>query len=248
MTVTLTLGAVRFQGFEVPESIPIGGDQALVVHKLPGGARVVDAMGADHKDISWTGRFRGGSAQARSRQLDGYRIAGEPLTLTWGGYRYRVIVRSFEAQFQQPFEIPYSITCLVVADESAPIAAPLPGLDELIGADLGKLLGLDGPLSIADVAEGVNAVQSVVASVGSLRAASKDSLGSLAGALVGAQAATQGAIAQISGTLGFAAPADPTAIAAQLSGQANAFGQLNELYQASSTLGRMTKNLGNVGS
>ena len=77
MVVLLTLGGIIFQDFEVPDNIGIGGEQALVVHKLPGGARVIDAMGADHRDITWSGRFRSGNAEARARLLDSYRIGGK---------------------------------------------------------------------------------------------------------------------------------------------------------------------------
>src|SRR5580693_6397876 len=142
MTVLLTLGGIIFQDFEVPDVIPIGGEQALVVHKLPGGSRVIDAMGADHRDIAWSGRFRSGNAESRARILDGYRIGGQQFLLQWSTYRYLVIVRSFEANYQQPFEIPYSISCTVVADESNPVLTGIPAIDEMIGSDLGNALGL----------------------------------------------------------------------------------------------------------
>ena len=38
MPVTLNLGGIVFNDFEIPESMPFGGDQKLNVHKLPGGA------------------------------------------------------------------------------------------------------------------------------------------------------------------------------------------------------------------
>jgi hypothetical protein len=45
MTVTLTLGGVVFADFEIPDSISSGGEQMLTVHKLPGGNRIIDALG-----------------------------------------------------------------------------------------------------------------------------------------------------------------------------------------------------------
>ena len=41
----LQLGDFQFQQQEIPESIPFGGEQALAVHRLVGGVKVVDAMG-----------------------------------------------------------------------------------------------------------------------------------------------------------------------------------------------------------
>jgi hypothetical protein len=54
---TLTLGDFTFARYEIPERIPFGGDQQLNVHKLVGGVRVIDALGADPMPIEWSGFF-----------------------------------------------------------------------------------------------------------------------------------------------------------------------------------------------
>ena len=41
------LGGIVFQDFKIPERINFGGAQRLVVHKLVGGNRTVDALGSD---------------------------------------------------------------------------------------------------------------------------------------------------------------------------------------------------------
>lgn len=239
--VTLTLGGVVFQGFEIPDSIRVGGQHQLVTHKLPGGARTIDAMGRDDRDIGWSGRFRGYAAESRSRTLDDLRIAGKPLVLTWAGFRYTVLIQSYEADYQAPFEIPYSINCLVQSDDVSPIVALPQGLDSIINGDLASLTGL--PITLAGVTDSITALQSVAATVGNVRTASKGGLLSLVGAVSAAQSTTGSAIGTIEGSLGVPAPANATAIAAQLSGQAAAFGQIDQLYQASSVLGRLGKNL-----
>jgi hypothetical protein len=251
MAVLLTLGGILFQGFEVPESIATGGDQALVVHKLPGGARLIDAMGADNRDIAWSGRFRGNAAESRARRLDGYRIAGQALELAWSGYRYQVLVRSFEAQFMQPFEIPYSISCTVLADEAAPILSGIPGLDEIIGADLVNALTLGGAINVASVSGAIATVQTVVGAVNTLKNAPAGSIANIAATVGLAQQAALSATTQAEGTLaaaGALTPGNsPTSLISSLTAQASGFGQLSNLYQMTSTLGRMGKNLG-VGS
>ena len=247
MAVFLTLGGVLFQDFEVPESIAVGGAQTLAVHKLPGGARVIDAMGADHRDVSWSGRFRSGNAEARARLLDGYRIGGRQFLLQWSTYRYRVVVKSFEANYQQPFEIPYSVTCLVVSDESAPVLSGIPGLDALIGSDLGAALGLSDSLAVAQIATAVATTQQAISTVGTLKNAPSSSLTGITSSIAAAQQLVGASITATGATLSAAPPiaagGTPSNLAASLTAQSGGFGQIAQLYQLSNTLTRMGRNL-----
>jgi hypothetical protein len=247
MAIILTLGGVIFNGFEVPESIRIGGDHALVAHKLPGGARTVDAMGPDDADIPWSGRFRGATAESRARILEGYRKSGRKYLLQWSTYRYQVIVQSFKPDYQQPFEIPYSISCFVVADESAPILTGIPGIDAIIGSDLGNALGLSNSLGIASIGTAMNSVQQAISTVNTLKNAPLSSLSQITSTLGAAEQAVGASITSISGVIDAASPivsgGNPLAMASSLVTQSSAFGQLNQLYQMGSTVTRMAKNL-----
>ena len=60
--VTLLLGPVAFQDFEVPCGVNFGGRQRLALHRLPGGSRVIDALGRDDAQISFSGIFSGSDA------------------------------------------------------------------------------------------------------------------------------------------------------------------------------------------
>ena len=247
MTVLLTLGGVIFQGFEVPEKIRTGGDHALVTHKLPGGARQIDAMGPDDSDIPWSGRFRGANAESRARILEGYRKSGKQFLLQWSTYRYQVIVQSFLAEYQQPFEIPYSIICTVVTDESAPVLTGVPLLDEIIGSDLGRALSLSDSLGVAAIGTAMTTVQQAIGAAGTLRNAPADSITQIAGTLGAVQQAIGASITAATGVVAAAAPivsgGNASAMASSLTSQASAFGQLNQLYQVAGTVTRMTKNL-----
>ena len=247
MAVILTLGSVIFSGFEIPESIRIGGEQALVVHKMPGGARTIDAMGADDADIPWSGRFRGGNAEARARQLDAYRKSGQRLLLHWSTYRYQVVVQSFHADYQQPFEIPYQIACTVLADESAPVLTGFPAIDELIGSDLGAALGLSDSLGVAQVATAISTAQQAITAVGTLKNADSASLAQISGTIGAVQQAVgatiTGAEASLAGSTPVIAGGSPAAMASSLTSQSSGFGQIAQLYQLSDKLVRMGKNL-----
>lgn len=114
----LLLGPVLFQNFELPTSINWGGTQSLNIHRLPGGARVIDAMGRNDAEISWTGIFSGSESALRARAIDLMRADGSLWPLTWDSYFYSVIVSNFEADYRRPNWIPYRIACTVLRDEA----------------------------------------------------------------------------------------------------------------------------------
>ena len=116
--VTLVLGPIIFQGFELPDRINVGGQQRLAVHRMTNGQRVVDCLGRDDSDLTFHGIFSGPHATKRARTLDVLRIAGEPLPLTWDTFFYTVVIRRFEAEYQHHSWIPYRITCTVVQDDA----------------------------------------------------------------------------------------------------------------------------------
>ena len=110
------LGPVAFLGFEVPERITLGGKQRLAVHTLPGGTRIVDAMGPDDGELAWSGMISGIDAVERVRQLDELRRAGQALPLGWDGWRFTVIISRFEADCASPWWVPYRISCTVLSE------------------------------------------------------------------------------------------------------------------------------------
>jgi hypothetical protein len=133
----ILLGDFVFDGFEVPSHIQFGGGQGMTVHRLVGGERVVDLLGADEMDISWSGTFinstginlvRAGldrgdkEPEMRVRQLEQMRADGKPLPLQWGDNYYTVFIKSlrFETKYSH---VPYDISCLVLRNEAT---APQP--------------------------------------------------------------------------------------------------------------------------
>jgi len=116
---TLLLGPIQFQNFELPAAISWGGAQQLTVHQLPGGTRVIDAMGRDDADITWSGIFSGENAALRAQSLDLMRGDGALWPLTWNSFFYSVVIARFEADQRRPNWIPYRIVCKVLRDETA---------------------------------------------------------------------------------------------------------------------------------
>jgi hypothetical protein len=118
MSSYLLLGPVLFQDFELPERISWGGKQQLAVHRLPGGTRVIDALGRDDREITWSGVFSGGGGSARARLVDLMRADGSVWPLTWEAFFYSVVIASFDADYSRSNWIPYRITCTVLRDEA----------------------------------------------------------------------------------------------------------------------------------
>lgn len=142
---SLTLGPVAFAGFEIPSSITLGGRQRLAIHKLPGGLRIIDAMGADPADLAWSGIFTGPDAADRARVLDLLRVTGLELVLAWDAFLYTVVIESFEADYRSPWWIPYRLSCTVIRDEAASAVTTLVALAPAIAADL----AIAGPFAAA---------------------------------------------------------------------------------------------------
>jgi len=112
----ILLGSIQFVDREVADTIKFGGQQKLAVHEQIGGNRVIDAMGPSPEPITWSGLFLGSSASKRARQVDALRQSGTQVSLSWGTFRYLVVVADFKAVYKHEWEVRYSIRCQVVSN------------------------------------------------------------------------------------------------------------------------------------
>ena len=137
MTQTaLMLGSVSFQDFEVPEKIEFGGVQRVIVHDLIGGGRVVDALGGQPQEISFTGILSGNTASQRAQALDAICNSGNTITLAWPSFYYQVIINNFIVNYEKSSWMPFKINCTVVEDIVANQSTKTPILN-LILNDIG---------------------------------------------------------------------------------------------------------------
>jgi hypothetical protein len=158
----LILGGVTFADFEVPSSIAFGGDQTVAVHRLQGGARVVDTLGPDDGDIRWRGIISGGDATSRAQMLDQLRISGSSVPLTWDSFCYTVIITELHFSFNNSWWIPYEIRCVVADDPSIQSANVVTSVLSAVTTDLAN----------AGVYVDVSAVTAAVTMAGSAGAGS----------------------------------------------------------------------------
>jgi hypothetical protein len=134
----LTLGGLELDGFEIPAGVRFGGAQRVVVHRLIGGARVIDTLGRDDAALRWSGIISGTDAADRARAFDAMRAAGQTLELAWNAFAYSAIITELDLDFSSPWWIPYRIACTVVADLAQSFADFLPDLAESVTADLAQ--------------------------------------------------------------------------------------------------------------
>ncbi len=171
--VILTLGGVPFRDMEVPEKISFGGHQRIAVQNIIGGRRVVEALGTDDGNISFSGIFSGTDAGTRAQMLDAARSLGALLPLAWDGFFYTVIVEEFFAEYRKHNLIRFSISCVVVSNVSTALIQPMTTVANLIVSDLGGAgvlsgqagipLGGGGTMSIAGLSLVQEAVSAAIA-------------------------------------------------------------------------------------
>lgn len=251
---TLNLGGFVFQGFEIPASIPFGGSQILVVRKMPGGKRDIQSMGADPRSPSWSGRFRGTNALERARYVDGLRVAGKPLDLSWRDFSYTVLISSFSAEFDRFYEIPYSISLEVLEDKTnRPEKAPSLGYTDLISADAKTATAQASEIGDGHLSSAMASLNSAIAAVSDFAKTTTKEINSVLGPLADAKARVDVLIASTGNTvrnvttLGGILPNNPIAKnAAALTAQVTAMTQAPQLYNLQATLSRIGGNIGQI--
>lgn len=250
----LTLGDYSFAKTEVPEKIPFGGQQALVVHKMVGGVRHIQAMGDDPLPLAWQGLLFGSNALERALYLKTLNESGQELELIWSELYYLVIIREFVADFERKYQLPYRISCEVVEDLTRSVReVPDAGIDDLVNDDMLSISGLsdlvgDGPLSTL-----VGGLNTAIGQVSSFAKAAQSTINGVLQPLNAVRSRVQTLIASTNNTLlnvttlGGILPNNPISQnIARLTQQVTAATQLPVLAQLNTVVGRLGKNLGTI--
>lgn len=252
----LQMGDFEFSGKEIPEFIPFGGEQRLVVHKLVGGKRNVQAMGSDPMPISWSGLFFGATARDRARYVKTLMDAGKELDLIWDEFFYRVVIREFRADFERFYQLPYQITLEVVEDKSgAVLAIAAPSVDDLVNQDATSITDLADSIGDPTLSSLVSSLNSAISAVSDIAKAATSTINSIVKPLNAVRARVEVLLASVNNTvrsvttLGGILPNNPISTnVGRILRQATAAAQIPMLQQMDVTLGRMGKNLGSINS
>jgi hypothetical protein len=140
----LTVGGIAFTDFSPPDRMMGGGNQAMVIHKLPGGSRVIDTLGPDEAAVVFSGEFFGNNAYGMALSLDAIRAQGNVVELQWGGQFRQVIVRNFIYHVKRlPVWVEYTITLEVQSNpQQGPLGSIASTVDQLVTTDLATALSL----------------------------------------------------------------------------------------------------------
>lgn len=246
-----------FSSLEIPAEIKFGGTQQLAVHKLVGGARVVDAVGRDDRPLEWSGFFMGDYISdpiTRALYLDGLRVSGAPQILSWSAFLYQVIVRDFEATYQRRYQIPYKITCEVIADLANPVTTTgTPPIDQAMADDLNLIAGLGLLIADPTLTGLLNTLSLAIGGVPTFAHAPQSSITSVSQPLAAVRNRTQTLMTSTGATLGsttnfggvVAGSPYPT-IATNLNGQYSNNSSMSNLISMRNTTGRMQGNLNSI--
>lgn len=249
---TITLGPFSFEDTEVPEKIPYGGQQVLAVQKMIGGARQINMLGPDARDIEWNGTMRSEDRAERAAMLVQMMRSGNTFSLVWGEECFDVVIRSFQP-VTEAFFINYSIVCCVVCDFATSSADTNPNLLSAVGGDMLAAVGL-APSNLPALTTAMGSLQDAVSTASALSPGSSafakvlNATGVAQAALTGAQAAANGnllgvanAAATGSGVLG---ARDATSAINQMGAVVQAAGDLGAVTQALGYVNRINQNLG----
>ena len=241
--IALLLGPVAFQDFEVPARINIGGAQRVAVHRLIGGARVIDSLGRDDAELRFEGVFSGQDATLRARTLDQLRVAGAPLPVTWDVFYYTAVLTRFEADYRSAWWIPFRIACTVVHDEAAALLDVAFSLADSTASDVSAAISwMAGP----DL--GLAAAQSALSAPSATVRGTSDYAGAQ-GNLTAAQSAFSQTISATGIALNSAAFGSASSASDGIVGLGTAVSsaqQLGALVIAGGYLGRAISNLANA--
>jgi hypothetical protein len=245
------LGAFAFASFEVPTRIRWGASQRLSIKERIGGKRRIDAMGASFRPLDWSGMFTGQDAASRAQYLESLAVSGAVQDFSWAQFKYKVVVRDFDADYERFYRVPYHIVCEVASNQTKPVTqAPTPAIDAVLqdsfnqAAGLGGLIGDDtlnsllGGLdtAISAVSSFANAAQSTINSVLLPLSAVQDRVSTLL-------TASSLTIQNVS-TFGGVLPSTPFSQAPLgLLGQMSAMEQSSNLVQLRGICGSMGANL-----
>ncbi|MBO9539685.1 hypothetical protein J7643_03735 [bacterium] len=133
---TFKLGPLELSGFEVPELIPLGGEQAHAVKDFPGGDRQVQSFGYHRRPLTWSGILVGPEALQRHQALEALCDAGLSVRWSFGNQLADVLITRYHPELLDRFEVHYSLEMIVILDHARPPVAETANANSQILAGL----------------------------------------------------------------------------------------------------------------
>lgn len=225
---TVKLGSMTLSGPEVPDALRVGGEQVLVIHRLPGGDKIIDNGGNDPYRLSLTGRFQGTNALTRAQTIDTMRLAAKTVTFSAAGGNWRVLIRSYAYTYaQKGAVIQYELELEVIPSNASTTASGTSALSSLVGS------GVTGALStVTSTIVDVSSVASSITSTAQNVIGQITPIANMIG-VGGPLAKAQDALTSVSGmaTTGENLANLPTALSGTITGLQSTVGQLSSTVE-----------------
>lgn len=256
LTHSVTGEVFTFARYELPEHLPFGGEQALVVHRLVGGVKHIDTLGPNPTPLTWSGFFVGENGLSRALYLDGVRKSGVPVTVTWSELSVQAVIKSLTFDFLMPYRIAYQITLEVVQDLTTPVEViATPSLDQLVFDDMSACQALVDSLGIPELSDAFNGLVDAVDTINDFSTAVTSEVKGVLYQIHGVQTCVGNllssatlSIQQLT-TLGGVLPNNTlTRNVQNFANQTTAVAQTVGLVALTKTLGRLALNLGQMAS
>lgn len=141
----------------------------MVVHRLPGGGRVVDTLGNDPGRLELAGKFLGPNAQTRAQTIEKMRLRGVPVVFSVAGMALQVWIVRFVYSYEAKGALcSYELTLERPAES-------------VVSPDMGKTLS---NVLGTDVASGLTQISSVISDVSDGLFAESGQVGSIVGQIM----------------------------------------------------------------
>jgi hypothetical protein len=125
-SVPLTFGDVAFNSEECPAHLPLPVVAKTVVSELVGGGRVVQSMGPQPQQVTFSGTFWNVNVATRVALLRSYCVSGIAQSLTWGVEAYTGILSKFEPTYQNVNRCDYSLTIEIINSTNGALTSTTP--------------------------------------------------------------------------------------------------------------------------
>lgn len=245
--LTLSIGDVDFDGFEIPDEIRGGGAQLIGLHKFAGGLRTVDAFGPDDEPLEWSGTFFDETAEARCQQIDAMREAGEPVAVSWSSFNFLAIITRFRWVYRRYYEIGYEITLEVVDNRTQPNTDVGDSPESVLQGDFDDAAGFSDSIDDTGLSGLMGILSNTVASVPSITGAGSTFLATLTGNVTATRGYVggleSGADALLSGLPSIGPGTSAATVASTLAAAASQSDLMANSFAMDKTLGRLSRNI-----
>ena len=173
----VTIGPLVLTGLEVPEVFDRSASMQPAIHRLIGGGRVVQLLGANPRVRELRGILAGQGAVDRAVTLEALRDSGAVVLLTIGAWSENVVVTALELQYTaRGSVIRYRLQAEALPAASVSLSTTVSAVIGAAVADLGQAISSIGLTGVSSLGSAASTLGTDSASLGATASASTPTL------------------------------------------------------------------------